>query len=126
MFVKRYIPEQSTLEKFKSDIFLIKYEDLLTSSGLTLFLKESSQRLETTFNKNMLKPSTVNSLIKPVNHGAWIKFNNTEMNLILGYEFIQEFLDKYNYEVPSITKFYIENITYHEGLLKDMELCLLN
>tara|TARA_Y100000816_G_scaffold30830_1_gene19726 strand:- start:52811 stop:54514 length:1704 start_codon:yes stop_codon:yes gene_type:complete len=126
LFVQRYIPEQSVLEKFKSDIFLIKYEDLLTSSGLTLFLEESSQRLETTFNKNMLKPATVNSLIKPVNHGAWIKFNSTEMNLILGYEFIQEFLDKYNYQVPSITKFYIENITYHEGLLKDMEVCLLN
>lgn len=117
-----YYPPNNILNEYKSDIFIIKYEDLLSSSGLCSFLNKYLPLMGVPNVKYMLDSLLIEKLIKPVNYNGWLKFNFTEMKLIYSNKMVQDFLDKYDYQKKNYQQYYLETITYYEGLLKGIDL----
>lgn len=117
-----YSPSKNTLEKFKSDIFIVKYEDLLTPSGLLSFLNKYLPLMGVPVVNMNFPQKGIEKLIKPVNYNGWLKFDSTEMKLLFSHKFVQEFLDKYEYMEKNSQQYYLEKINYQEGLLKGIDL----
>lgn len=117
-----YNPSDNILNKFKSDIFIVKYENLLTPCGLLSFLNEYLPLMGVPVVNMDFQQKRIEKLIKPVNYNGWLKFDSTEMKLLFSHKFVQEFLDKYEYKEKNSQQYYLEKINYQEGLLKGIDL----